>query len=240
MTRDPMHQSPSKTLSLFVFSFFFTLSLMIPGSGTAGSSESELVSGQDLISKVDRTELERIVRDLSGANEIEVWGLPFRLSTRYALTLGKEIACQYLVDEIRAIGYEPVLQQFALSVRPLYLTSLAISGGGDSVFVGDVYGRVFTAVSSDDFQQYDMQGQLDGEIYDFEIDPIADPPGTIWAACGLPGGGFGAVFRSSDGGLTWEEVHSGSQVMTLQTITMSGGRGVAAGSSGSVVLAIYV
>ncbi|MCK4350345.1 MAG: M20/M25/M40 family metallo-hydrolase, partial [Candidatus Krumholzibacteria bacterium] len=235
-----MQQSPPNTPFLFVFSFLFAIFLMISGPGTAEPGELERVSDQDLISKVDRAELERIVRDLSGANEIEVWGLPLRLSTRYAFTLGKEIACQYLVDEIREIGYEPVLQRFALRVRRPALTALTISGGGDSVFVGDIYGRVFSATSSDDFQQYDMLGELDGEIYDLEIDSIADPPGTIWAACGLSGGGFGAVFGSSDGGRTWVEEHSGSQVLTLHTITMSGDRGIAAGSSGTVVLAISV
>lgn len=233
-----MHRCPPKILTPLLFSFTIALALTVSRSASAGSAESEKISGQELISKVDRAELERIVRDLSGANEIEVWGLPFRLSTRYALVQGKEIACQYLVDEIREIGYEPQLQLFPLSVQRPALTSLAISSGGDSVFLGDIDGRVFAATSSDDFENYDVQGQLEGEIYDLEIDPLADPSGMIWAACGLPGGGFGAVFSSNDGGRTWEEAFSGTQVSTLRTITISGERGIAAGSSGTVVLAI--
>jgi hypothetical protein len=237
LTHHPKHQCPNEILRLLVSLAFIAFSSPIPGAGLAGPRSIEQAPDPDLVSKIERDELERIVRDLSGANTIVVWGLPFKLSTRYALTAGKEIACQYLVDEIREIGYEPVLQHYPLLARHPYITCIALSAELDSVIAGAVDGRVFGAASADGFRDYEVLGELNGEIYDLEIDAIAGPPVTVWAACGLEGGGFGAVFESSDGGRTWAEVYSGPQVATLRTITMSGEWGLAAGSSGTVVAA---
>ena len=189
----------------------------------------------DLLGRVDRSELERVVRELSGDAAIYIGDEPILLSTRYALSPQKNLACRYLCEEIQGYGYEPIEQLFILSVARASLTGIELTPGGDSMWVADVDGTIYLATAQEDWNDPHEVASLDGEIHDLEL----DSNGRLWAACGLPNGNLGAVRRSSDGGTTWETVYSAAQILSVYDIELAGDNAVAVGANGTVVLSAF-
>jgi len=190
---------------------------------------------EELVSRVDRAELERVVRELSGDETIYIGTVPVLLTTRYALSPEKDLACLYLLDEIRGYGYEPFLQQFLLSVDQASLTGLEASVGGDTLWVADIDGTVYMATAAGGWDEHREIAVMEGEIHDLELDPA----GRLWAACGLPNGNLGAIRLSEDGGETWETIFSGRQVLSVYDIEIEGSDAIAVGSSGTVVISVF-
>jgi photosystem II stability/assembly factor-like uncharacterized protein len=184
--------------------------------------------------KVDSSELERVVRELSGDETIYIGTVPVLLTTRYALSPEKDLACRYLVDEISGYGYEPLVQPFLLSIDRASLTGIEVSVSGDSIWVADIDGTVYLTTAADDWDDPVEIASIEGEIHDLELDPA----GRLWAACGLPNGNLGAVRRSADGGTTWETIFSGTQVLSIYDIEIEGSNAVAVGSYGTVLMSV--
>jgi photosystem II stability/assembly factor-like uncharacterized protein len=188
-----------------------------------------------LLEKVDRAELERIVRDLSGANVVYVGDVPVELYTRYALSPVMESARQYLLDEIAGYGYEPILQSFPLSVEIPTFTAIEVSADGDTLWVGDIgKGLIYQATAADEWNTYETIGLVNAQVFDLELDPQE----RLWAACGLFDGGLGAIHCSIDGGRTWGSIFGGNDIWTFYDITMESDEyGIAVGSYGTVAVA---
>jgi photosystem II stability/assembly factor-like uncharacterized protein len=230
-----LRNNPSKILLLAIqFGIAFS-ALSIPAAAVARETGALQDHWQELLEKVDRAELERIVRDLSGANVIYIGEIPVVLETRHALSPLKEFACHYLLDEIEACGYEPVVQSFLLNVQRPNLTAVEISVGGDTIWVGDISkGSIYRATAGGGWSSYENIGSADVKINDLEL----DGRGRLWAACGLWGGGRGAIYRSTDGGGTWVSVYSGDEIWSFYDMTLEGDEyGIAAGSYGTVAVA---
>ena len=185
----------------------------------------------ELMSRVDPSELERVVRELSGDEPIYIGTVPVRLSTRYALAPEKDMACQYLLEEIRGYGYEPIVQLFILTVDGASLTGIEASSSGDSIWAAEIDGTVYMATASEGWDSPMEISSMEGELYDLEL----DSSGRLWAACGLPNGSLGAIKRSSDGGMTWESFISNSQVHSIYDIEIEGSNSISVGAYGTVV-----
>jgi photosystem II stability/assembly factor-like uncharacterized protein len=190
---------------------------------------------EELLSRVGPSELERVVRELSGDATIYIGTVPVLLSTRYALSPEKDLACQYLLDEIGGYGYEPLVQLFLLAVDRASLTGIEISAGGDSIWVAEIDGTVYLATAADGWDNPRAIASIEGEIHDLEL----DSNGRLWAASGLPNGNLGAIKRTSDGGITWESIISGSQILSIYDIEIEGSNSIAVGSYGTVVLTAF-
>jgi len=220
------------TFSTVTYSLLFLFLLLPTGGASVPSGDLSGCPCGELIERVDRTELERIVRDLSGADTIVIGGDPVALKTRYALSPQKDLAVQYLVDEIVQLGYQPFMQTFILRIVRPDLTGIAASPGGDTVWTGDLDGNVYLSTSTAGWDDFRFQGQCEGEIFDL----VVGPHGRLWAACGLPGTNRGGLFSSRDGGRSWELVFTGSSTYSLFTITFEDPQvGIAAGSRGTVL-----
>lgn len=190
---------------------------------------------EGLLSRVDPSELERVVRELSGDETIYIGTVPVLLGTRYALSPEKDLACQYLLDEISGYGYEPLVQLFILAVDRASLTGVEVSMDGDSIWIADIDGTVYLATAAEGWDNPLDIASIEGEVHDLE----RDSSGWLWAACGLPNGNLGAIKRSQDGGRTWESIFSGSQVCSIYDIEIEGSNSIAVGSLGTVVLSLF-
>ncbi|HER44205.1 MAG TPA: M28 family peptidase, partial [Candidatus Eisenbacteria bacterium] len=147
----------------------------------------------------------------------------------------KDLACLYLLDEIRGYGYEPFVQSFLLGVDRASLTGLEVSPGGDSLWVAEIDGSVYLATAAAGWDDPRQMTSIEGEVHDLELDPA----GRLWAACGLPNGNLGEIRRSADGGMTWESIYSGQQVLSIYDIEIEGDNAVAVGSYGTVLIAVF-
>jgi hypothetical protein len=186
----------------------------------------------DLVDLVSLDELERVVRGLSGADTIYVDGDSVVLKTRYAYAEQKNQALAYLLDEVAALGYEPAVQRFMLRVSRPDLTGLALSNSLDTVWIGGTNGAVYCAFQSDGWDRFEKCGDIGGKIFDMYVDPA----GRLWAACGLPGGNYGALFISPDGGANWSLRKSGPGILSLTAIAFSGEHyGIACGAFGTAL-----
>lgn len=221
------------TVTIFLLSAFLFSQILSAGESRAGTLYPRGNSGLDILDTVDALELERIVRNLSGVETIYLDGQPFTIATRYAYSPQKILAAEYLVDEIELLGYEPVVQRFPMRVTVPHLSGIASAYGGDTLWVGDFRnGAIYRAVESDGWDEFAKVGSVGGDIYDVKTGPF----GRLWAACGLPTGGLGALFFSSDGGVHWTRRDPVVDVRMLFTITFSSSTyGVAAGISQSVL-----
>jgi len=78
---------------------------------------------------------------------------------------------------------------------------------------------------------FEYISSIDGEIYG-----LVHANGRLWSASGLSGGGYGALFVSSDGGISWENV-APPQIRSLSDIEF-GSRdfGMACGLYGTVIV----
>ena len=186
----------------------------------------------ELLERVDPAELERVVRELSGDEPLYIGTVEVYLSSRYALSPGRDLALQYLLEEIEGYGYEPSVQNFLLSVRQASLTGIEVSAGGDSIWVADIDGRLSLATAAGGWNDREDIFSMEGELYDVEL----DGEGRLWSAWGLPNGGLGAILRSSDGGESWETYLSGPEIFTIYDIEIAGSNAVAVGAYGTVVL----
>jgi photosystem II stability/assembly factor-like uncharacterized protein len=186
----------------------------------------------ELLGRVDPSELERVVRELSGAETIYIGTVPVMLTTRYALSPEKDLACRYLCDEISGYGYDPIEQLFVLSVARASLTGIEVSVSGDSIWVAEIDGTLYLATADEGWDDPPEIASLAGEIHDLELDSA----GRLWAGCGLPNGNLGVVRRSADGGITWESIFSGAQVLSIYDIEINGSNAIAVGANGTVVL----
>lgn len=186
-----------------------------------------------IVGSVDRDRLERRVGDLSGANLIDLGGGQVRINTRYALSTQTDTVRQYLVDAVRAAGYEPSLQKFMLSVRIADLTGIAVSRGLDTVWTADTDGEVFLATAAGGWSKFEKHAVLGHIVNDLTVDYF----GRLWAACTLAGSGYGGLFVSTDGGATWMLRVFGNEILSLTTITFKDPLfGIAAGANGTVVV----
>lgn len=204
-----------------------------PGATSAGAAQDDPLA--ELVSRVDGAELERIVRELSGDETFYIGTVPVLLTTRYALSPEKDLACQYLVEEARGYGYEPLVQHFQLYVDRASLTGMEISPGGDSIWCADFDGTVFRATIDGGWDDPRKISSIEGEIHDLELDGA----GRLWAACGLPNGNLGAVRRSDDGGMTWESIYISSRILSVYDIEIEGEDAIAVGSYGTVVVSSF-
>ncbi len=233
MVNRSLRTIPSRAIIPASILIISVISFVVPaGAEDGGFLQDPLV---ELVSGVERVELERVVRELSGGETIYIGTVPVLLTTRYALSPEKDLACLYLIDEIRGYGYEPSLQHFLLSVVRASLTGVEESAGGDTLWIADIDGTVYLATAAEDWDDKREIASIEGEIHDLELDPA----GRLWAACGLPNGNLGAIELSTDGGETWESIFSGQQVLSIYDIEIDGSDAVAVGSSGTVVLSAF-
>lgn len=220
-----------RTASLAAIFLVPLAALCLPASGRA-EARAAADARRAVVERVDRTRLERVVRDLSGANRIEVGGVSARLKTRYALSVQMDTVQRYLVEELRSIGYEPSLQRFLLTVKYPDLTGMAVSRGLDTAWTADTDGNVYRSTGADGWAGFDRCGALGNGANCLAV----DPRGRLWAACTLAGSGLGGLFISLDGGASWIWRSSGIGVYSLNTISFADEQfGVAAGANGTVL-----
>ena len=113
-----------------------------------------------LVDLVEQGELERWIRELSGADTIHLDGEPVVLATRYAFAEQKHQALQYLLEEVEALGYEPVVQNFVLRTTRPDLTGIAVSRTSDTVWAGGTSGVVYRAFLADGWDRFEKCGNL--------------------------------------------------------------------------------
>jgi len=205
--------------------------VIIPsGRAVGGQSQSGRCILCNLASRVDRDELEKTVRDLSGADSVEVRGSRFLMKTRYTYSGMKFHALEYCRRKAVSYGYAPRQQSFDLppQVNDIY----AMERAGDTIWVGGYRGRVYMAAADSPEPSFRKCSHIAGRgILGLE----KSPGGDLFAVCDTPLGSGGAVYRSGDGGNNWEPVYRTDH--SLQTVSfMDAQRGIAAGLNGSVIM----
>ncbi len=184
-----------------------------------------------IVDKVAEFRLERVVRELSGADSIFSGSDRTRIATRYALSTGMDVVRRYLIDEIRDAGYEPTTGRFVLNVAVPDITGAAVSIAGDTLWVADTQGKIYRT-TTDGWPAFVRCGSTGQIIYNLE----RDPRGRLWAPCRIAGSAYGALYASADGGSTWSLKASGADMYTLGTVAFSNEQfGMAAGSNGTVI-----
>jgi hypothetical protein len=190
----------------------------------------------DIADRVDRGPIESLVRGLSGADSVTLDGRRIRINTRSSLHPGKDIARDWLLEQVRAIGFEPSLQRFVLTVYHPDQQGAVLSAGGDTLLCGDDEGKIYLITAQGGWLAGPQASEVPARVYDLRRDGY----GTIWAACKTMGTGYGELHRSADGGRTWEPYlvgGAGNLVYSLSVIDFCGpDAAVAAGSFGTVVV----
>ncbi len=210
------------------------LQVFIPQASQARAASGNGGCGSlaELVGRIDQARIEQTVRELSGADSATVGGERVRIRTRFTFSDGKFLAARYLVERIEAAGYEPEVQVFVLRVETPDLMGLAVSLDRDTVWVGDMDGRIYMATAGGGWEAFHLRAEMGQEVQDLEVDPHGRP----WAACGLRNGGLGALYLSSDGGSTWEDRSSSGGVNNLNSVAFGDGTfGMAAGNYGTVI-----
>ncbi len=217
--------------------FLSVILIILSGSGPVSAQGCGLC---DLAGRIDRAELVRTVRELSGSDSVVVDGSGTLISTRSTLLPEKLIARDYLLDRIAGLGYSAVRQPFSLSVYYPDLLAAEISVTGETLWTGTDEGEVFLMTEGDGWNSTTLISNVDARIYDLSL----DSHGTLWAACKTIGSGHGELHYSNDGGATWQAKVIGNttnNVMALSSIVFSSpDAAVVSGSYGTVFRMQYV
>ena len=204
-------------------------------SGGSKGSLSFLTGRCDnVLQSNDFPALEEIDRAISGADSVVVNGVRMLIKTRYAYSESKNIAFDYLASLItNHTRCDLKEQDFVLQVRKPDLRTSVLSASADTLWLGSIEGKVYRCIDpQEQMMHFEEIADIEEKIFDFVIDEM----GRLWAACGLKGGGLGALFMSADGGQSWVERGEGGRVYTLRCIAFGNEIfGMAAGSYGTVV-----
>lgn len=194
----------------------------------------------DLAERIERAELVRTVRELSGSDSVVVDGSGTLISTRSTLLPEKLLARDYLLDRIAGLGYSAVRQPFSLSVYYPDLLAAEISVTAETLWTGTDEGEILLMTAGDGWNGATMISNVGARIYDLAL----DSRGRLWAACKTIGSGHGELHYSDDGGATWEARVIGNttnNVMALSSIVFSSpDAAVVSGSYGTVFRMQYV
>jgi len=226
---------PKLCSSRVFFSFAFALSFLsasLSSHGHSAASGGTLRPGSAIVDKVERNRLERVVRELSGADTIYIDNKPVLITTRYALAKQIDTVRAYLLEEVRQAGYEPVVQPFVLSITYPQLQATAGSRSLDTIWVAGTNGAVYRSTASGGWSRFERCGFIEGKIFDLEV----DRSGRLWAACGYEGSPYGGLYLSTDGGSGWTLRASRTNMQTLATMTLKDEQtGMASGAYGTVI-----
>lgn len=229
-----MHRPTLRPVQFAVLSAlagFAVLAVVPGGDGSAGRRHSASLDPPP-VSRVARSNLERIVAKLSGADTVAFADDTIKINTRYASSPLMGRVREYLAREIRDAGYEPELRSFVLQVDVPDLTGSTISSGGDTLWVADIDGAVYRRSEgggSPDFERIAVVPQ-------FVFALGRDARGRLLSGGRVPGSAGGSIYRSANGGLDWNLVASGFQIYTIGTITVENELFGMAGGSGGTVL----
>ena len=208
------------------------VSLLVPPAGSQVTPPCRLC---EIAGRIDRAEIESTVRALSGADSVDVGGDRFLIHTRATLHPEKNIARDWLIEQVRAIGYEPALEWFLISVSHPDLQGSVLSAGGDTLICAGYEGKIYRICAPGGWRPDGPFNQIEANIFDLQ----RDPQGILWAAGRTLGSGYGELLRSADGGASWTPFlvgWTGNPVYTFTTITFAGpDAGVAAGAFGTVI-----
>ncbi len=185
-----------------------------------------------LADEIDPLSIEKLVRELSGEDSVNVDGIMTLIKTRYALSEQKFTAMKHLINTVSALGYHPEIQKFPMTVSSPQLKGIALSSGMDTVWAGSAEGNIYMSTRNDGWEGFDLITTIGGNI----LELARGPGGRLFAACRIDGTPYGAVYSSGDGGVTWEMVYNGtfSKKYTLNTITFwDENFGFTAGDGGS-------
>ncbi|UCF04461.1 MAG: M20/M25/M40 family metallo-hydrolase [bacterium] len=217
---------------LYVLAYFLSLSLLLSSAAASREWQCPLCAIEELVDRVDQAELERYVRELSGADKIYVNGDSITLVTRYARSDQKHLALQYLCDRAVTFGYDPFVQTFFMGRVTYDQQALTFSRSLDTLWVGGNEGKVFMATEADGWSDFVLRESMDQRI----LGMTTDTEGRLWFACGFQGSGLGGLYVSEDGALSWELVASGEEIYTLHSVAFDHERyGVTCGAFGTVL-----
>ncbi|MBN1164344.1 MAG: hypothetical protein JXB45_07180, partial [Candidatus Krumholzibacteriota bacterium] len=194
----------------------------------------------ELVSAVDPERIEKTIRELSGADTVYIAGQPQVLFTRFALSPRKLLALEYLLDEVRDLGFDPRVQTFTLNVQRPDLMGVALSGSGDTLWAGAIEGKVYRGLTSGDWNDFSLCAQLDMMIWNLKV----DGRGRLWAGGKQNGISYGALYYSDDGGESWELKYAGNSANNIRTIQeidfWKGEEAMAVGAYGTIFSMTYL
>ncbi len=208
------------------------VAISLPPNVDSAASGGRVEPTPMIVDKVERSRLERVVRELSGADTIYVNEEPAVITTRYVRSNQMDIVRSWLINEVRSAGYEPAVQRFVVTIAAANLTGSAVSGGFDTLWVADVNGSIYRVTASQGWSRFEKCGSIDGRVYDLEV----DHSGRLWAACGYSNSLYGGLYLSTDGGASWALRASGTSIQALVTVTFKDEQfGMAFGWNGTVL-----
>ncbi|MBN2070288.1 MAG: M28 family peptidase [Candidatus Krumholzibacteriota bacterium] len=208
------------------------LSIVVIPVAISGSLHSQTCQVCDLIDKVNPFSIEGTVRAISGEDSVNIDGMMTLIKTRYTFSDQKTTAMKYLMKVASDLGYQPWTEEFILTIDTPDLTGIDISSGMDTVWAGSIEGNIFRATASDGWTAFELISSVGGRV----IELVNSPGGRLFAACKTIGSGYGRIFTSTDGGVTWILSYDGNNqnVYALNTITFwNEDFGFAAGDAGS-------
>jgi hypothetical protein len=223
---------PSDRIAFFaVFACSIVMAVAPSGHGSADRRRASSLDPPP-VSRVERANLERIVAKLSGADTVTFADESIKINTRYASSPLMARVREYLVREIRAAGYEPEFRRFVLQIEVPDLTGSTISRGRDTLWVAGVDGTVYRRAIGSGGPGFERVSVIPQIVFDLEH----DARGRLLSGGRVPGSAGGSIYRSADGGLTWNLLVSGGQTYTIGTITVEDELfGMAGGSGGTVI-----
>lgn len=196
-------------------------------------AEAESIEGCglcEIVSRLDAAEMQSTVRELSGADSVSVGGQKYLITTRYAFSEMKFRALEYCRQKAVDYGYSPMVQSFEMPPRTADLYALEISG--DTIWAGAMDGRVYISIIGEYPPGFRKCAHIAGNgIMALE----KAPGGALYAACRVSFSTGGAIYRSKDGGFSWELIHRADH--SLQTVSfIDSEKGIAAGLYGTVLV----
>ncbi len=217
-----------QSISIIVINLILSLSL------------SPVLFGQScpicqLTGRIDSENMAGLIRSLSGEDPIDTGDSLVTINTRYAFSPQKAIATNYLMDLAASYGYSPLIHSFILTIDRPELTGVVVSSGADTVWAGSMDGDIFISSNDDGWSSFDRLTGFDGRVNELAISGGR----RLWAACKAKGTGYGKIFVSDDGGITWEMKKDGSEnhIYSLNTISFWDEQfGFAAGDWGSILI----
>ncbi|MBU8921869.1 MAG: M20/M25/M40 family metallo-hydrolase [Bacteroidales bacterium] len=221
-SRPDAFQLPVRIFVIHLIAFIFL------SSGLKGQSCTIC----QLTGRIDSGNIAEIIKCLSGEDPIDTGDGLVSINTRYAFSPQKAIATDYLMDLATSYGYSPFIHSFILKVDRPDLTGIAVSPGADTVWVGSMDGDIFISLRDNGWSSFDRLSGLDGRVNEL----VLSGGGRLWAACKAIGGGWGKIFSSDDGGVTWEMKKDGGETdfSSLNTISFWDEQwGFAAGDHGA-------
>jgi hypothetical protein len=206
----------------------FTAVILLPIHGL-GAEESGC-GLCELASRVEPLLLEETVRELSGADSVLISGERVLIETRYTFSDMKLKALEYCRRKAESYGYTPELQSFPMP--PLMDDLYALERFGDTLWAGARDGRIYIMTAGAGNTGFRKISHIPGMSI-LGLDKA--PDGRLFAVCDTRIGPGGAVYRSGDGGFSWELCYRAEH--GLQTVSfMDRLRGIAAGFYGTVVV----